>query len=610
MPLIGNNKPTLLRQVEHQPAVEVQQLVQLINTYEDLQIEDFRGIISDFMYKQLLDAVRKPEEVQMWNEIQAAPRNTPADIQALQGQLSMYIQRFAKSPKIDEAQEMMNQLPMELQQAVRRKQIEENMAREKKDWENLERGNYLRLSEYRQRYPESAHLEEIDDLMWTNTKNAISAHSLSRYLNDWPSGRHVQEAQQALAAIGEWEDVKHSGDLFRVDDYKDNNPNSPFIAEVTSLYYKLRDEELTKMKANPSEYSKDDVERLISADIFDRWQLIDEELMTDESWETLQLDRDLFPNIQDYQVEDPNIKAPEGCTDIYLFGTPGTGKTCLLMGLSGATGVKDAKGQSYTINYKVQGGPYASALQQYVEAGITPGRTYGKFVTAINGNITEVDRRGRSIDHRINLVEMSGEEFALRIADSREVSLSDMGTGATNLLMNDNRKVFFIIVDSSKDRIKVEYIEQIKDADGNVIDERIRKRYISQLDILNKFVGLFELPENQKIMSKVDAIHFIVTKADTLGDKTVRKEKARDLLLSKYASPIEQLKNFCNRTRRINYSTNYRPQAYTFSLGRFYLGDVFDFDMTETTQIIDTIRSVTGGNKATGFWERLKKFLG
>ena len=370
------------------------------------------------------------------------------------------------------------------------------------------------------------------------------------------------------------------------------------------------DEELAKMKENPSEYSRDDVEKLIAADIFTKWQLEDEGLITDDSWEMLQLDRDLFPNIQEFQSEDPNIQAPDGCTDIYLFGTPGTGKTCLLMGLTGANGTRDERGQSYTLNMRTQGGPYASALQQYVSAGITPGRTFGKFVTTINGQVNEVDKRGNILNHRINLVEMSGEEFALRIADSKEVSLANMGTGATNLLSNDNRKVFFIIVDSSKEKVKVEYIEQVKDAEGNVIDERIRKKYIWQLDILNKFVGLFELPENQEIMKRVDAIHFVVTKADMLGDKMTRKEKARNLLLSTYSGPVEQLKNYCRQTKRINYSTNYRPQVFTFSLGKFYLGDVFSFDNSETIQIVDTIRTVTGSIREKSWWDKLKETIG
>lgn len=620
MSTLGAQKQTLLNQVKNQTTIPLKTLVDLINKYEDLEPRDFQGYIDDTLLEQLIDASRNPEELDLWNQILNNPRDTPENIQIVQGLVSKYIQQYPKAPQIKDAQALMNRLPQELSDAILRKQQEEidkkkaeeeerARVREQRDWDMVERGNYNALQSYKSKYPNSVHLDELDDLMWLNTKNVMNFHSLSRYLSDWPLGRHAEEANQALSESSEWEEVKRSGDLFRVDDYRDNHPTSPYINEVNALYFKLRDEELAKMKENPSEYGKDDVEKLIAADIFTKWQLEDEELITEESWEMLQLDRDLFPHIGDYQSEDPNIEAPGGCTDIYLFGTPGTGKTCLLMGLTGANGYRDERGQSYTLNMRTQGGPYASALQQYVSAGITPGRTFGKFVTTINGQVNELNRN-KIINHRINLVEMSGEEFALRIADSKEVSLSNMGTGATNLLRNENRKVFFIIVDSSKEKVKVEYVEQIKDAEGNVIDERIRKKYIWQLDILNKFVSLFELPENQEIMKRVDAIHFVVTKADMLGDKTTRKEKARNLLLSKYSGPVEQLKNYCRQTKRINYSTNYRPQVFTFSLGRFYLGDVFTFDKSETIQIVDTIRTVTGGIKEKGWWDRLKESIG
>ena len=603
MAIIGANKPTLLNQIKRQPTVDLQTLVKLVNQYEDLDIEDFRGYVSDVLLEQLKEAGRDPKEVQLWNQIMSAPRETPEDIQSVQRLVVTYINQYPKGPKLAEANDRLRSLQNEMAEAAERQRRKADEDREKRDWEALERGNYSALANYKNRYPNSVHMDELDDLMWTNTRNVMNQHSLNRYLNDWPLGRHAEEATRALNSFAEWDDVKRSGDLFLVDDYRDNHPDSPFITEVNSTYYKLRDEKLAEMKKNPSEFSKDDVERLIAADIFTQWQLIDEGLVTDESWETLQLDRDLFPNIQDYQREDPNIQAPADCTDIYLFGTPGTGKTCLLMGLTGANG------QGYTLNMRVQGGPYASALQQYVNAGITPGRTFGRFVTTINGQVNETTRRGNIVSHRINLVEMSGEEFALRIAGNQDVAFTNMGVGATNLLANANRKVFFIIVDSTKDMVKVEYVEEVKDAEGNVIDERIRKKYISQLDILNKFVSLFELPENQEIMKRVDAIHFVVTKADMLGDRTVRLDRARELLKTKYAGPVEQLKNYCRQTKRINYSTGYKPQVFTFSLGQFFLGDVFKFDTSETIKIVDTIRTVTGGVTERTFWDRVKDML-
>lgn len=603
MAIIGANKPTLLNQIKRQPTVDLQTLVKLVNQYEDLDIEDFRGYVSDVLLEQLKEAGRDPKEVELWNQIVSAPRETPEDIQSVQRLVVTYINQYPKGPKLAEANDRLRSLQNEMAEAAERQRRKADEDREKRDWEALERGNYSALANYKNRYPNSVHMDELDDLMWTNTRNVMNQHSLNRYLNDWPLGRHAEEATRALNSFAEWDEVKRSGDLFLVDDYRDNHPDSPFITEVNSTYYKLRDEKLAEMKKNPSEFSKDDVERLIAADIFTQWQLIDEGLVTDESWETLQLDRDLFPNIQDYQREDPNIQAPADCTDIYLFGTPGTGKTCLLMGLTGANG------QGYTLNMRVQGGPYASALQQYVNAGITPGRTFGRFVTTINGQVNETTRRGNIVSHRINLVEMSGEEFALRIAGNQDVAFTNMGVGATNLLANANRKVFFIIVDSTKDMVKVEYVEEVKDAEGNVIDERIRKKYISQLDILNKFVGLFELPENQEIMKRVDAIHFVVTKADMLGDRTVRLDRARELLKTKYAGPVEQLKNYCRQTKRINYSTGYKPQVFTFSLGQFFLGDVFKFDTSETIKIVDTIRTVTGGVTERTFWDRVKDML-
>ena len=621
MPTLGNNKATLFSQIDRTPNIQIKQLAKLLHTYDDLRIEDFKGHISDLLYEQLEEAGRDPQEKELWNRIAAAPLGSPAAMQDALRLITSYLQQFPTAKMAAEASAMQSRLQGDIDAAIRaeqerkreeeeRKRREENLIREQSDWEKLERGNYNALLNYRSKYPSSAHLAEIDDLMWTNTKNAPSRHSLSRYICDWPSGQHADEARRALESIDQWEEIKHSNDIFRVDDFRDNNPDSPFINEVNSLYYQLRDKELQNMKANPSKYDKETVTKLIDADIFTQWQLEDEGLVTKESWETMQFNRKLLPEIQNYQIEDPNIQASAGCTDIFLFGTPGTGKTCLLMGLAGANGQKDDNGQGYTLNMRAAGGPYASALQQYLIKGITPGRTFGKFVTTINGEVEEKDRHNNILSHKINLVEMSGEEFALRISESQEVTLANMGTGATNLLRNNNRKTFFIIVDSTNDAVEVKFLESVRDAAGNVIDERIRTRYISQLDILNKFVSLFALPENQDIMQNVDAIHFVVTKADFLGNPDERGEKARELLLTKYAGPVALLKSYCRQTRRINFSTNYSPKVFTFSLGKFYLGDIFRFDPTETMQIVDVIRSVTGSVRERTWVDKLRDVIG
>ena len=598
--VLGANKQILLDQVKNNPSIiDIQKLLELLNTYEDLKLDDFRGYVSDNLIAQLHEANRDPEELKNWKQIEDENRfaDTIESLQYLQRIVTDYIRKYPDAPKIVDAQTLLDEISSRIEAKNKVREAEAARAREQKDWELLERGNYNALQSYKSKYPSSVHLDELDDLMWLNTKNVMNFHGLNRYLGDWPLGKHAHEANQALSELNEWEEVKRSDDLFLVDDYRDNHPSSPFINEVNGLFYRLRDELLVKMKENPSEYDKEFVLKLINADIFTKWQLEDEDLITEDSWRILtEVDRSLFPDIQLFFNEDPDIETEEGCTDVYLFGTPGTGKTCLLMGLTGANG------QGYTLNMKVQGGPYAAALQEYVSAGLTPGSTFGNFVTSINGEVIEQTKRNNYIYHRINLIEMSGEEFALRIADNKEVSLSNMGTGATNLLSNNNRKVFFIIVDATKDQVKIEY----NDAFANP-----RKKYLSQLTILNKFVSLFELAANQEIMKKVDAIHFVVTKADVLGcDRNEREMKARELLLNKYSAPVEQLKKYCRKTKRINYSKNYRPYVYAFSLGKFYLGDIFSFDKNDSLSIIDVIREVTAGEKEKTFWERIKKVFG
>lgn len=601
MAILNGDKTILLNQVKNNPEIPLQKLVDLLNRYEDLKPQDFKGYISDILYNQLLEAGRDPQEIELLNSIQAAPTSTPAEVQDAQRLVSTYMTQFPQGSQIDKMSVLMEQLERRLNELI-----------EEEDWKRLDKDSYSALKDYKDNYPNSVHLSELDDLMWGITKRVISRANIGRYLDDWVSGRHTKEANQALEEFDVWEEIKYPDkededeQLFKVAYYRSSHPNSWLKNEVNRLYNELREKELKEMKANPSKYKKDRVDRLTDANIFTKNQLTAEELLPRDSRETPKL-----KDLRTFQLENPNIKAPEGCTDVYLFGTPGAGKTCLLMGLLGADGTVDSNGNSYTINTKKNGGPYAAALQEYVDAGITPGRTYGSYVTTISGVVTEKSKKGGNIvNHQINLVEMSGEEFAIHIAGNEKVSLADMGTGATNLLRNKNRKVFFIVIDPTALVVKFNHMVYKTDGEGNVIGQELYNTYVNQKTVINQFASLFSLAENQDIMSYVDAIHFIVTKADMLGERKERLEKAREILLNQYSAPVQKLINYCQQSKRINYSTNYRPHVFTFSLGRFYLGDIFDFDKTETLEIVDAIRAITGGTNEVSWWDKLMQAIG
>lgn len=389
-------------------------------------------------------------------------------------------------------------------------------------------------------------------------------------------------------AIAEWKTLKQNRNLVEVAKFRAECPDVVSKEEVDELFSRLRDEELQGMLTSPAKFSRSHIESLVSCGAFSYDELLKFGLITEDSWKRMQINRDFLPDLPEFQKGMTELQQPPAGTDIYFFGMPTSGKTSLLMGIAAANG------QGYTIDMRTNGGPYAAALRQFAQSGLMVGRTNGKFVTTISGRINRDFDSDKVKSYPINLVEMSGEEFALRIAETKETSMANMGTGVTNLLRNDNRKVFFILVDASKPMVKVSYLDHEIDEDGE-ISKHVRSRYISQLDILDKFAVLISLPENREIMNKVDAIHFIVTKSDALGTAEERDEKAHEMVQNHYLSVVEQLRYFCQHTKRINRASDYEPQIYTYSLGKFYVGDVFDFDNADTLKIVDAIREVSAG---------------
>ncbi len=605
--LSPNDKKQLIAQVKQKGSqVDVKaQIVPLVNRFDNLKKEDFAPpVLTEEQYQELIEQFHDPVEMAEWKKIQSMPLNSKAELHAAESKVEDYISNYqmVEESHVAEAHDLLVDIRDRIDKLDEDEAKEKEAEKERKAWDELDKERYSELVKYLRHFPNSVHRSEIDDRMWKSIISNINSGKLSRYLEDMPEGRHVSEANEALDSYTIWDEVKRQGDIIAIKDYIDNYPTSAFLREARNKYNILKDELLEDMKEDPAEYTIDKLSPLFDGGIFSKDELMDEGLVTEHSWEMLtNLDREMFPEVG--QTPNPGISAPTDCTDIFLFGTPSTGKTCLLMGLAGANG------EGYTLQTSgSEGGKYISDLTIYATNGITPKSTFGSFVTVINGTITEETKGDNVIEHNINLVEMSGEEFALRIADNPDnnVSFENMGTGATNLLKNNNRKVFFIIVDPTKLMIPFKHLVDVLDDEGNVVDRVIKKKYISQNIILNKLTSLFTLPENQKIMERVDAIHFIVTKADTLGDiRSERTAVARERLLADYKGAVTQLKNYVRKTQRINASTGFKVQAYTFSLGRFYLGDVFELDSTDTTELIDTIRTITFGHKEPSLLDRI-----
>ena len=422
----------------------------------------------------------------------------------------------------------------------------------------------------------------------------------------------------------EWDEIRKSDNIFVVSHYRNEHQDSPFKTEIDNLYNDLRSNLLQKMKENPSNFPCQEILCLINSKIFSAEELIEEGLMSENSWNILQNYIKIRQNLPIFNFNN-NEEMPPAATDVFFLGLHGTGKTCMLMGLIGAEGNQIRIGKeelTYVLNLKHYGGCYASALKDYIYSGITPWRTPWRtpeyFETPIHGCIYENNlekqykknffnncffcKYKQPKKHYINFFEIGRIPQYLTMCYENETKAFSIPQ-----LCSKNRKILFIIIDPTLDKYEHIYLEDLIDENGVTIGQRLRHKFYKQDDILSKLISSFEHPENQEIMKRVDAIHFIVTKADLFDKDGNRDNIAVDLLRTKYAASVNQLKELCHKYKHINRSTRHSPLVFTFSLGKFYLGNIYEDDPTDSHKLLRAIHLII--NDQNKSWrERIQPF--
>ena len=497
----------------------------------------------------------------------------------------------------------------------RRKYIEDHLpAPAQMDWDALQaslsevsESTLHKLEAYIRKYegtrPDGNHVDEaiakrdeFDENQWKNTDIEDVQHLLC-YIDLFPKGKYIEKAKAMLGAIDEWSGVKNSGDIFIVFYYIKNHPESPYIDKAYCLLMDLKHQEICRMRHEPNRYDVSRLLYLVQLGIFTVDELISEGVMTENVWNTLNsidVKNDL-PDIYE-AMKKSKVECLDGCIDVYFWGLPSSGKTCILQGLLSTS--------SLWGNLASSSGSYAEALQQYTDCGIVSPRTLDDSVTTLKTTI--ITDGHTPIKYNVNFVEMSGHHILDMVEDNSEHSKEENNSDITNLLHNDNRKVFFLIIDPTINNIKLnreydEYDEQT----GEKI-HRLKYVVFNQKIFMQQIVNIFQAPANSDIMRKVDSIHIIITKADTFGERLQRGEKALNYFNDHYGINVTQpLVDLCKKYN-INCNSNYRPKLFTFSLGKFYVGGLYEYDPIDSELLINTITAIVPPpyRKET-FWSRL-----
>lgn len=366
----------------------------------------------------------------------------------------------------------------------------------------------------------------------------------------------------------EWTEAVESNTIQGYNRFIDRYPDSEYQEEAKKRIQCI-EKLLRDIKRVPSDYSRERMYEIISSNRLSREDLVyNHHVLTDRAYEHIRR----YPHLEDEQRELPfsRIEKPyseHGNIDVYFFGLSGSGKTCLLAGLMGLSG---QLGFQFDPRGPGGAGNFASELRNYSRCSMLPPHDCKNYIQIIDAQIN--DENGNP--HDISLIEMSGEKLRDLAMMENSSCIDDLGIGASALLLNDNKKILFFVIDPSNEGPMVwnDY--------GN-------SKIIKQSDAIQSVLSI--LQKNKKVMRKIEAIHFILTKCDSLGED-IDQDVIRDRIIRQgYMDCIQFAKSVCQEFD-INRQVGNSVGLYPFSLGKFMPGDTYTYDDTRALMILRGIQ--------------------
>ena len=319
------------------------------------------------------------------------------------------------------------------------------------------------------------------------------------------------------------------------------------------------EEWMRKLKDNPKDFTLRYIEDLMDQGRFTKQDLVDYGLIPQRLLNAL-FNPPPMPDSYDWFDLSP---LPKGKTDVYLFGVSASGKSSMLAGLfyrADELGVLDDDIAND------RGTQYKDLLIESVENGHVVPATQRDTVNYISCALIDKENN-RS--HPLSIIEMSGEFFT-RAYDKKHLDSLNNVEGIP-YLQNSNRKVIYLVIDyhehvtskNEKQKAKMNFVLNLLDKDGT--------------------------------LAKTDSIHIIVTKTDLI-DSDSKELFIKDFLNSNFLNLINQIKRF-NEKYGINKNQNHEVIVHPYSLGKFYLGKVYDFDPLCSDDVILSLLNSTASNQ-------------
>lgn len=473
-----------------------------------------------------------------------------------------------------------------------------------------------------QNIEEAAMIRQVEEDAWNKVRNSGDIRVLELFLTDFPGGRFEPQATRRIETLTEerdWKDALSRNSLGAYAVYMEDHPEGQHIEEAKKRIHKLEHEEeeitedlLADMRLHPWNYPAHTMEQLLNGSDFSIEGAAgrdDDGLPPAERFlargfrlrfEALVDNGIIPPDFTKEEITSPDFVMPQTTdfdgfplnrTDVYFIGVPRSGKSTVLGGLF-STMYREGHWEHVPIlnsNGQDPSNDYYWGLISAIESRKSPESTAQDTISYISMNVPVTDQRGRPGTAKLNFVELSGEaveSLAQSISTTASTTKVWDQLGASAILRNNNSKMLFFLLDYNT-------IAGNRGSRQLLSQERTLK---TALQVLTHD-GTGNDHSRGCTMSKVESVAVLLTKADLMGtdDEDERQQKAMEYLHTNFSSFMNQLKSCC-QTFNINSTSGYTPLVFTFSVGKYYVGNTLAFDSRDSLVLAQRIAQMAPYN--------------
>lgn len=456
-----------------------------------------------------------------------------------------------------------------------------------------------------------AKIDEFDDAKWNEAQSQLSSNTLNDYIGCFPNGKHVDECNGLLCDLP-WLETKRKNTIEAYNQYMqqypgkhdaeaqmailsiqdDNTWNDACAANSSSAYRlylsyfpegKHKDEALMRVNSGAAG------EQFLNALQYDQNAFTADEIQEKVgngvvTWDDIQnvMGSEKTYAIQNFQMPAllPNAIAPDSLqgntTEVYFWGTPGSGKTCAL-----GTILSSATRAGIIEPLQCSGLHYMNLLSNIFIGNDCCTLPDSTNVTNIQEMVMKLTDEKRH-QHKLTLIDLAGELFRSVYLHNNHIQLEEsrcqvLEKAMSYLKNRKNNKIHFFVV---------EYGAHEKKWEG--------------LNMSNYLSCMIQYLKNEKVFTKSTVgVYVLVTKCDKMDcAKEDRPRLAHEYVKQEFAAFWNTLEMTCKNAAIKDLKT------LAFSIGDVFAQQLCVYDGEDTNKVIDKLLTKTPSIRFTDIFRQ------